>query len=120
DSHAEPRSSGFLVQPCELWWSVAERRGSVAQQQRAADQAEVAVRLRMVAQTAFGLRVVLLRQQPGRPSAVEHLLEQLLGVRAPSGAQVRLDHPRRTEVEAALAAGQPVVPLVPIDGRSAA
>ena len=84
---------------------------------RAADQAEVAVRLRVVAEAAFGERVVLLGEQPGRPGRLEHLLEQLLGVAAPAGAQVRLDQPRRADVEAALGAGQPVVPPVAVDDR---
>ena len=57
--------------------------------------------------------------RPGRAGAVEHLVEQLLGVGPAAGAQVRLDQPGGAEVEAALDAGQAVVPAVPVDRRAA-
>src|SRR5690348_3869796 len=96
-----PRSSGTGSRLVEL--------------QRAPDQPEVAVRLRMVAQPTLGQRLVLLRQQPGGSGALEHLPEELLGVGPATGPQVRLDQPRRTQVEAALGTGQAVVPAVPVD-----
>ena len=80
----------------------------------------MAVRLRMVAEASLRLRVVLLGQQPGRPRAVQHLREQLLGVGPAPGAQVGLDQPGRADVESAFASGQAVVPLVAVDGRAAA
>src|SRR5262245_65759056 len=88
--------------------------GAPGQQGGAADQAQVTVGLGMVAQAALGLRVELLGQESRRAGAVEHLLEQLLGVGPAAGAQVGLDHPRRADVEAALAPGQAVVPPVAV------
>src|SRR5262249_15653938 len=73
------------------------------EQQRAVDQAEVAVRLRVVAQSPFGERVVLLGQQAGRAGAADHLVEQVRGVGPTAGAQVRLDQPRAADVEPAFA-----------------
>src|SRR6266542_558855 len=96
------------------------RRWRGAEHDRAADQADVAVGLRMVAEAARGVRVVLLGQQPGRAGAVEHLLEQLLGLGTPAGAQVRLDEPRRADVEAAIEARDPVVEQVPVDRTAVA
>ena len=82
--------------------SAAYASGAAVEHQRAADQAEVAVRLRVVAEATLGERVVLLGEQPRRARRLEHLLEELLRVAAPAGAQVRLDQPRRADVEAAL------------------
>src|SRR6266508_2508188 len=96
------------------------RRWRGAEHDRAADQADVAVGLRMVAEAARGVRVVLLGQQTGRAGAVEHLIEQLLGLGTPAGAQVRLDEPRRADVEAALEARDPVVEQVPVDRTAVA
>src|SRR4051812_12590364 len=82
----------------------------LGQQHRAPDQAKMAVRLRMVAESPFLLRVVLLRQQAGRTGRVQHLLEQLLGVGTSTGPQVGLDQPAGADVEAALAPGKTVIP----------
>ena len=74
----------------------------------------------MVAQGALRQRVVLLRQQPRRAGQLEQLGEQLLGVARGGRAQVRLDQPRRADVEAALDAGQAVVVAVAEDRRARA
>ena len=87
--------------------------------QRAADQPEVAVGLRVVAEATLGERVVLLRQEPRRPRGLEHLLEELLRVAAPAGAQVGLHEPGRADVEPTLEPGQPVVPAIAIDDSAA-
>ena len=71
----------------------------------AVDQTEVAVGLRVVPESALGERVVLLGQEAGRSRRFEHLLEELLGVATPVGAEVGLDQPRRANVEAALDPG---------------
>ena len=66
----------------------------------------------MVAQRPLRDRVVLLREQSRWARHVHELLEELLGLGAPPGQQVRLDQPRGAEVESALVAGQAVVPAV--------
>src|SRR5690606_19122755 len=99
---------------------VVARGGLLVEQDRAADQPEVRVRLRVVAQRALRDRVVLLGQQAGRAGTVDDLLEELLGLGSPPGEQVRLDHPRGAQVEAALVAGQAVVAPVAVDSGAAA
>ena len=69
-----------LTGKCAKKHSRARCVGRAVQQQGTPDQPQMAVRLRMVAQPALGLRVILLGQQTGRAGAVQHLVEQLLGV----------------------------------------
>ena len=57
----------------------------------------------MVAQRPFADGIVSLRQQAGWSSCGAELREQLFGVVAAAGQQVRLDKPGRAEVEAAIA-----------------
>src|SRR5688572_17583907 len=98
----------------------ARRSSQAVQQQSTVDDPDVAVGLRVVAEPPLGERIVLLRQQTRRAGAGDHLLEEFLRVRAPPGAQVGLDEPGAADVEAALTPGQPVIPAVAVDDRSAA
>ena len=99
---------------------VGGHRGQPVEHERRADQAEVRVRLRVVAERALGARVVLLGEQAGRAGELEHLVEQRLRVALAADERVGVREPERAQVEAALAAGQAVVAAVAVDGRALA
>src|SRR5207248_11368065 len=99
-----------------MWHSrLVGPKGLIRRQQvGAADETDVRIRLWVVAQRAFRDRIVLLRQKAGRTGRVDDLGEQLFGLVAPPGEQIRLDQPGRADVEAALTAGQAVVAAVTV------
>ena len=88
----------------------------VVQEPGAADEAQVRIRLGMVAQVGFRAGVVFLGQQPRGAEQVHQLVKEVPGLLDPADGDVGLDQPRGADVEAALQARQAVVVPVAENG----
>ncbi|SHK84312.1 hypothetical protein SAMN05421803_1371, partial [Nocardiopsis flavescens] len=95
-------------------------RLGLVQQPRAPHQTQMRIRLRMIAQRPLTHRIELLRQQPRRPRAIHQMREQLLRLRTPTRRQIRLDQPRRAQMETPLTPRQPVITVIPVHRRPTA